>query len=175
MDPALPLVRESERLSYKDAEMVHTISTNAGFYGDIGSIGHVDVCANNGNTQPFCTSELSMASVVANVYFSDLFVDCTCLSDTNLCSHLWSLCFTAQSLFSEHPMHAEKCSQVCPHLIAFQFAKKFTKIDRHSNTDLDDQPETIPWGFDIPKRYMLKWAPFSVQNYCLFFLLFTFL
>lgn len=61
MDPALPMLRESDRLSYKDAETVHTISTNAGFYGDIGSIGHVDVCANNGNMQPFCVDELSNA------------------------------------------------------------------------------------------------------------------
>lgn len=61
MDPALPLIRESDRLSYRDAESVHTIQTNAGFYGDLGSIGHVDVCANNGNIQPFCVGELSNA------------------------------------------------------------------------------------------------------------------
>lgn len=59
LDPALPLIKESERLSYRDAERVHTISTNAGVYGDIGSIGHVDVCVNNGNVQPFCVDERS--------------------------------------------------------------------------------------------------------------------
>lgn len=59
LDPALPMITKALRLTYKAAHRVHTIQTNAGFYGDIGSIGHVDVCVNNGNTQPFCTREKS--------------------------------------------------------------------------------------------------------------------
>lgn len=54
MDPALPLIMESIRLSWRDAKLVHTIQTNAGHYGDFGAIGHLDVCANNGIMQPFC-------------------------------------------------------------------------------------------------------------------------
>lgn len=54
LDPALPLITDKIRLKRKAAEMVHVIQTNAGHYGDIGSIGDVNICANNGNTQPFC-------------------------------------------------------------------------------------------------------------------------
>lgn len=56
MDPALP-VTESVRLSWRDARLVHTFQTNAGYYGDIGAIGHVDICVNNGLTQPFCIND----------------------------------------------------------------------------------------------------------------------
>lgn len=59
LDPALPLITESIRLSSNDAHMVHTIQTNAGYYGDLGSIGHVDICVNNGNIQPFCADSQS--------------------------------------------------------------------------------------------------------------------
>lgn len=46
--------------------LVHTIQTNAGYYGDLGSIGHLDVCVNNGNIQPFCTDSQSMSGENAN-------------------------------------------------------------------------------------------------------------
>lgn len=54
LDPALPMITDSVRLSWRDAQLVHTFQTNAGYYGDIGAIGHVDICVNNGLTQPFC-------------------------------------------------------------------------------------------------------------------------
>lgn len=54
LDPALPLINEQLRLSHRDAERVHVIQTNAGYYGDIGIIGHVNICVNDGNMQPFC-------------------------------------------------------------------------------------------------------------------------
>lgn len=54
LDPALPLVSSSIRLSRNAAHTVQTIQTNAAYYGDLGSIGHADVCINNGNIQPFC-------------------------------------------------------------------------------------------------------------------------
>lgn len=54
MDPALPLISERIRLKRKAADHVHVIQTNAGYYGDIGSIGDVNICVNNGNIQPFC-------------------------------------------------------------------------------------------------------------------------
>lgn len=73
------------------------------------------------------------------------------------------MCFTAQSLFNDYQMHAKKCTQVCPHLSVFQLANKFTRLDRRSSAlfgnnviQASKQPNSIPWGFDIPKR--------SVQN-----------
>lgn len=54
LDPALPFISDRIRLKRKSAKYVHVIQTNAGFYGDIGSIGDVNVCVNNGNVQPFC-------------------------------------------------------------------------------------------------------------------------
>lgn len=60
LDAALPLILNSNRLSWRDATSVQTIQTNAGYYGDLGSIGHSDVCVNNGNIQPFCKHSQSM-------------------------------------------------------------------------------------------------------------------
>lgn len=68
LDPALPLITNSIRLSQNDAHMVHTIQTNAGYYGDLSSIGHVDICINNGNIQPFCTDSQSKC------HFTELFL-----------------------------------------------------------------------------------------------------
>lgn len=54
LDPAFPLIPNSIRLNYRDANVVQTLQTNAAFYGEAGSIGHVDICVNDGNMQPFC-------------------------------------------------------------------------------------------------------------------------
>lgn len=56
LDPALPMITDSVRLSWRDARLVHTFQTNAGYYGEIGAIGHLDICVNNGLTQPFCAN-----------------------------------------------------------------------------------------------------------------------
>lgn len=59
LDAALPLITDSNRLSWRDAHSVQTIQTNSGYYGDVGSIGHMDVCVNDGNIQPFCADSRS--------------------------------------------------------------------------------------------------------------------
>lgn len=59
LDPAAPLIGDDIRLTRKDAIRVHTLQTNAGVLGDLGSIGHVDVCVNKGITQPFCADATS--------------------------------------------------------------------------------------------------------------------
>lgn len=69
LDPALPLITNSIRLSQNDAHMVQTIQTNAGYYGDIGSIGHVDICMNDGNVQPFCTDTQSKSRIEKNIQY----------------------------------------------------------------------------------------------------------
>lgn len=100
--------------------------------------------------------------------------------DANLCSHLWSLCFTAQSLFSDYRMYAKKCTKVCPHLSVFQFANIFTQLDRRngasfdSNNATDDQPEIISWGIDIPKRSLSNGNQFRTKKLNVFFWFFVF-
>lgn len=59
LDAAAPLIGDDIRLSRRDADRVHTLQTNAGVLGDLGSIGHVDVCVNNGISQPFCAGATS--------------------------------------------------------------------------------------------------------------------
>lgn len=34
--------------------------------------------------------------------------------DANLCSHIWSICYLAQSIFEDQQLHAEPCSRRCP-------------------------------------------------------------
>ncbi|XP_055308493.1 phospholipase A1 member A-like isoform X2 [Sitodiplosis mosellana] len=125
LDAALPLISDTDRLSWRDATFVQTIQTNAGYYGDIGSIGHLDVCINNGNMQPFCQNS----------------------QNPNLCSHLYAMCFVAQSLFNdEYQMEAKRCTQVCPHLSVFQIAKVFNPSDQsaiHDNSIAGDTPDNI--------------------------------
>lgn len=53
------MLKENLRLSYKDAEQVHVLQTNAGYYGDFGAIGHINICVNDGNIQPFCVNSES--------------------------------------------------------------------------------------------------------------------
>jgi hypothetical protein len=54
------------RLKRKAAEIVHVIQTNAGYYGDIGSIGDVNICVNNGNVQPFCQDSSGIFNINYN-------------------------------------------------------------------------------------------------------------
>lgn len=44
LDPAAPLVTDKVRLNRDNAVRVHTLQTNAGVLGDLGRIGHVDMC-----------------------------------------------------------------------------------------------------------------------------------
>ncbi|XP_072744224.1 phospholipase A1 [Anoplolepis gracilipes] len=95
LDPARPLVRPGmmNRLDAGDADFVEVIHTNAGYYGEVGRVGHVDFCVNGGKVQPFCQDR-------------EMF---------HLCSHVWSVCFMAQSIDNGGAsMMAESCSRRCP-------------------------------------------------------------
>lgn len=48
------MIPDSNRLSWRDANLVQTIQTNAGYYGDIGSVGHLDICVNQIVLCKFC-------------------------------------------------------------------------------------------------------------------------
>lgn len=36
------------------------------------------------------------------------------VSDPNLCSHIWSVCYLSQSIFDNSLMNAEPCTRRCP-------------------------------------------------------------
>ncbi|XP_055381689.1 uncharacterized protein LOC129612195 [Condylostylus longicornis] len=94
LDPARPLIKpgNSNRLDSGDAKAVHVIHTNAGYYGETGRVGHVDFCVNGGKRQPYCSNT----------------------SNANLCSHIWAICYLAQSIHTDYEPHAEPCSRRCP-------------------------------------------------------------
>lgn len=95
LDPARPLLRPGlmNRLDAGDADFVEVIHTNAGYYGEVGRVGHVDFCVNGGKVQPFCEDR-------------EMF---------HLCSHVWSVCYMAQSIEDDGAsMMAEPCSRRCP-------------------------------------------------------------
>lgn len=62
------------------------------------------------------------------------------------CSHFWSLCHTAQSLFFDFQQEAHKCKEACPNAKVYESEKK-PLPDLSAN---DEQPETILWGINIP-------------------------
>ncbi|XP_014212403.1 lipase member H [Copidosoma floridanum] len=94
LDPARPLIRPGlvNRLDSGDADFVEVIHTNAGYYGELGNVGHVDFCMNGGKMQPFCENR----------------------GNEQLCSHVWSVCYMAQSVNGGRDLVAEECSRRCP-------------------------------------------------------------
>ncbi|XP_047509303.1 pancreatic triacylglycerol lipase-like [Pieris napi] len=91
LDPARPLIRSAPalRLDPGDARAVHVLHTNAGRYGEAARLGHADFCLNGGRSQPFCEDTPNAA----------------------LCSHVWSICYQAESLF--RPRAAVPCGRRC--------------------------------------------------------------
>jgi phosphatidylserine sn-1 acylhydrolase len=100
------------RLDTADAKAVQVIHTNAGYYGEVGRVGHVDFCVNGGRHQPYCGN--STSNIFGHVYLRlfTYYIYFT-IVDINLCSHIWSICYLAQSLFDEEPI-AEPCNRRCP-------------------------------------------------------------
>ncbi|XP_069356150.1 pancreatic triacylglycerol lipase-like isoform X2 [Maniola hyperantus] len=91
LDPARPLIRSAPalRLDPGDARAVHVLHTNAGRYGEGARLGHADFCLNGGRSQPYCEDTPNEA----------------------LCSHVWSICYQAESLF--RPRSATPCGRRC--------------------------------------------------------------
>lgn len=98
-----------------DAEFVEVIHTNAGYYGEIDRVGHVDFCVNGGKVQPFCKDKKTY----------------------HLCSHMWAVCFMAQSIDDGGAsLLAESCSRRCPSgpRIAAR-AGEYATMGQHTPTD----------------------------------------
>ncbi|XP_053612245.1 pancreatic lipase-related protein 2-like [Plodia interpunctella] len=91
LDPARPLIRSAPalRLDPGDARAVHVLHTNAGRYGEASRLGHADFCLNGGRSQPYCEDTPNEA----------------------LCSHIWSICYQAESLFRARS--ATPCGRRC--------------------------------------------------------------
>lgn len=87
---------------------------------------------------------------------------------SNLCSHIYALCFMAHSLFNQnHELKAQPCTEACPHLKVFQITKDLLpqhriwshRSDNHSTIGSID---TVSLGMNIPKKYLhyllsIKW------------------
>ncbi|XP_048518740.1 phospholipase A1 member A-like [Dendroctonus ponderosae] len=93
LDPARPLITNQVKLNSGDAAAVHVLHTNAGHYGEGGRGGHVDFCINGGRIQPYCEN-------------GDI--------DAQLCSHIWAICYMAESLVPHLQKKAEPCARRCP-------------------------------------------------------------
>ncbi|XP_055541428.1 phospholipase A1 member A-like isoform X1 [Wyeomyia smithii] len=104
LDPARPLIKPGNinRLDSGDAKSVQVIHTNAGHYGEGGRVGHIDFCINGGRRQPYCGNS----------------------SNINLCSHIWAVCYLAQSLFEGSEPMAEPCNRRCPTSVLLPTARQ---------------------------------------------------
>ncbi|XP_054260508.1 uncharacterized protein LOC128985151 [Macrosteles quadrilineatus] len=92
LDPARPLIRpqNKNRLDAGDAEVVQVIHTSSTF-GDTRRSGHIDICVNGGRAQPFCHNT----------------------TNEQLCSHIRSVCYMAESLDPGTARVAVPCTRRC--------------------------------------------------------------
>lgn len=119
LDPARPLIAPGigNRLDSGDAKSVQVMHTNAGYYGEGGRVGHVDFCVNGGKRQPYCSSTSSkcFGCTPHTPFDNPIFVYIIqSISDANLCSHIWSVCYLSQSIYDSSLMNAEPCTRRCP-------------------------------------------------------------
>ena len=103
LDPARPLIRDQKvfRLDSGDAFAVHVFHTNGGHYGSLQKSGTIDFCLNGGRIQPFCENS----------------------RDVNMCSHLGSVCYLAESVATNISYLSEPCSRRCGSLNSSKFSK----------------------------------------------------
>ncbi|EEB13471.1 beta-glucosidase, putative [Pediculus humanus corporis] len=93
LDPAGPMITSMTRLKSEMANDVQVIYTNAGKFGDIFTDGKVNFCINGGKIQPKCRN-------------SDIGMD--------LCSHMASVCYLAESVDGTIARVAKPCARQCP-------------------------------------------------------------
>lgn len=112
LDPARPLIRpgNQNRLDAGDARAVQVIHTNAGYYGEGGRIGHIDFCVNGGRRCEnfYCQSKYLSCITLHRQPF------CSNTTNVNLCSHIWAVCYLANSVFDLNEIIAEPCLRKCP-------------------------------------------------------------
>lgn len=71
--------------------------------------------------------------------------------DVNLCSHIWSVCYLAQSIFEGHEVIAEPCNRKCPSGISLIPRRPKSRI-RHNN-GRSGINYGIPMGQRTPTRF----------------------
>lgn len=69
------------------------------------------------------------------------------LIDINLCSHIWSICYLAQSVFDDIQQHAEPCSRRCAPI------SQSSKRKERNNYRYAIQ-NSIPMGQHTPLKYV---------------------
>ncbi|XP_065221138.1 phospholipase A1-like isoform X2 [Planococcus citri] len=90
LDPAKPLIPNvlKSRLDAGDADQVQVLHTSSS-YGDSKKIGHIDFYFNGGRIQPYCVN----------------------VTNEELCSHMRSVCYLAESIFADRVRHGTKCKR----------------------------------------------------------------
>lgn len=93
--------------------------TNAGYYGETGRVGHLDICINGGRRfEIFSTRVIEQINRINFLSFISPPTHrqpyCVNTTNANLCSHIWAICYMAQSLFRNNEIIAEPCLRKCP-------------------------------------------------------------
>ncbi|XP_063698362.1 phospholipase A1 isoform X2 [Culicoides brevitarsis] len=115
LDPAFPgfyPAIAATHLSYKDAEFVDIIHTDAWLYGTPTSTGSIDFWPNAGKTlQPGCPRRnYKLLSDIDKVMLKLLYKSLNRTFETDLCSHRRSWFFWAESVKNKEPtFHSVKC------------------------------------------------------------------
>ncbi|CAH0749042.1 unnamed protein product [Bemisia tabaci] len=99
LDPAWPLfdtmtTYAEERLDITDADFLDVYHTNAGYKGQLTSIGHVDFYANHALLQPGCGTNSS-------------------------CNHVRAVYYYAESIYTKVGFYAYSCLSILTHLTGF--------------------------------------------------------
>lgn len=140
------------RQRWQHATVLHWRSKYFQLIHDFSSFIKYIICSNQ-----FTETNNLIFAKFHQMFFSTYRNSLATFSDPNLCSHVYALCYMAQSLFDhENPLVAASCDEVCPHLSVFQLVKGFNAPDYlnpHSNSIDSDIPENIVFGMNISDRY----------------------
>ena len=118
LDPAGPMITSMTRLKSEMANDVQVIYTNAGKFGDTFTDGKVNFCINGGKIQPKCRN--SGRYVQLRKYFWNFYKkSCDEILipldiGMDLCSHMASVCYLAESVDGTIARVAKPCARQCP-------------------------------------------------------------
>ena len=86
---------------------------------------------------------------------------CGNTTNVNLCSHIWSICYLAQSIFESNEIIAEPCNRKCPSGVNLnQKPTRRTSRNRYGFA----LNYGIPMGQSTPKKYVLEFLITKLFN-----------
>ncbi|XP_050435730.1 pancreatic triacylglycerol lipase-like [Adelges cooleyi] len=103
LDAAGTCFEQSPEISRDSAIFVDAIHTNAGWFGLVAPVGHVDVYLNNGIVQPIC---LTNADAVTGFLGMP-----SAMEEPTICSHVSSVLFFVASINNDK-IYAQPCRQI---------------------------------------------------------------